>query len=136
MIIIKIKGGLGNQLFQYAVGRAVALHHKVPLKLDLTVLETYKVHKGYRLDQFAIKADIATENEIFKLKGGNSLIFSALRKAGLIKKKFYFREKRSSYFDTSVFKNNFIYLDGYWQNELYFSDIREYCYENYRLLVR
>ena len=41
MIIIRIKGGLGNQLFQYAVGRAVALHHKVPLKLDLTIFETY-----------------------------------------------------------------------------------------------
>ena len=53
MIIIKIKGGLGNQLFQYAVGRAVALHYKSTLKLDLTIFETYKLHNGYRLDQFA-----------------------------------------------------------------------------------
>ena len=125
MIITKIKGGLGNQLFQYAVGRAVALHHKVPLKLDLTVFETYKLHNGYRLDQFAIKANIATKNEIFNLKGGNNVLFSALRKAGLVKKKFYFKEKQSSYFDASVFNNNSVYLDGYWQNELYFSDIRE-----------
>ena len=48
MIITKIKGGLGNQLFQYAVGRAVALHHKVPLKFDLSIFETYKLHNGYR----------------------------------------------------------------------------------------
>ena len=125
MIITKLKGGLGNQLFQYAAGRAVALHHKVPLKLDLTIFETNKLHNGYRLDQFAIQSDIATKNEIFNLKGGNNVLFSALRKAGFVKRKSYFKEKRSSHFDASIFKNNFIYLDGYWQNELYFSDIRE-----------
>ena len=125
MIITKLKGGLGNQLFQYAAGRAVALHHKVPLKLDLTIFETYKSHNGYRLDQFAIEADIATDSEIIHLKGGNNLLFSGLRKAGLIKRKSYFKEKRSSYFHERVFKNNFVYLDGYWQNELYFSNIRE-----------
>ncbi len=124
MIIVKIKGGLGNQLFQYALGRAVALHHKLPLKLDLTIFKTYKLHR-YLLDQFAIQADIATENEIINLKGRKNVLFSALRKAGLIKRKSYFKEKRSSYFDASVFKNNFVYLDGYWQNELYFLDIRE-----------
>ena len=125
MIITKIKGGLGNQLFQYAVGRAVALHHKVPLKLDTTIFETYKLHNGYRLDQFAIQAEIAADNEIINLKGRNKVLFSALRKAGLVKRKSYFKEKRSSYFDASVFKNNSVYLDGYWQNELYFSNIRE-----------
>ena len=124
MIIIKIKGGLGNQLFQYAVGRAVALHHKSPLKLDLTMFKTYELHK-YLLDQFAIQADMATENEISELKGGNNLLFSALRKAGLVKRKSYLKEKRSSYFDASVFQNDNVYLDGYWQNELYFSGIRE-----------
>jgi hypothetical protein len=124
MIIIKIKGGLGNQLFQYAVGRAVALHHKSPLKLDLTIFKTYKLHK-YLLDEFSIQAGVATENEIVKLKGGNNLVFSALRKAGLVKRKSYFKEKRSSYFDAGVFKNNCVYLDGYWQTELYFLDIRE-----------
>ena len=133
MIITKIKGGLGNQLFQYAVGRAVALHHKVPLKLDTTIFETYKLHNGYRLDQFAIQAEIATENEIINLKGRNNLLFSAFRKTGLVKRKSYFKEKRSSYFDPSVFKNNFVYLDGYWQNELYFSDIRELLLEEFSL---
>ena len=124
MIIVKIKGGLGNQLFQYALGRAVALHHKLPLKLDLTIFKTYKLHR-YLLDQFPIQADIATEDEIINLKGRKNVLFSALRKAGLIKRKSYFKEKRSSYFDESVFKNKLVYLDGYWQNELYFSNIRE-----------
>ena len=125
MIITKIKGGLGNQLFQYAMGRSLALYHKAPLKLDLTIFENYKLHNGYRLDQFEIQADIATNNEIVKLKGGSGMLYSALRKAGLVKRKSYFKEKRSSYFDISIFNNNYVYLDGYWQNELYFSNIRE-----------
>ena len=129
MIITKLKGGLGNQLFQYAVGRAVALHHKVPLKFDTTIFKTYKLHNGFRLDQFAIKAEIAADKEIINLKGRSNLLFSSLRKAGLVKRKSYFKEKRSSYFDASVFKNNCVYLDGYWQNELYFSDIRELLLE-------
>ena len=58
------------------------------------------------------------------MKGGNNVLFSALRKAGLVKRKSYFKEKHSSYFDASIFKSNFIYLNGYWQNELYFSNIR------------
>ncbi len=53
------------------------------------------------------------------------MLYATLRKAGLIKRKSYFKEKRSSYFDASIFKNDYVYLDGYWQNELYFSDIRE-----------
>ena len=96
----------------------------MPLKLDLTIFKTYKLHR-YLLDHFSIQADIATENEIIKLKGGDNVILSALRKTGFIKRKSYIKEKRSSHFDASVFKNNVVYLDGYWQNELYFKDIRE-----------
>jgi len=82
-------------------------------------------HNGYRLNQFAIQADIATSDEIMDLKGGNNALSSALRKVGLVKRKSYFKEKRSSYFAEGVFKSNCVYLDGYWQNESYFSDIRE-----------
>ena len=83
------------------------------------------MHNGYRLDQFGIQAEIATDSEIIKLTGGKNVLISALRKAGLVKKKSYFKEKRSSYFDGDIFKNNFVYLNGYWQNELYFTNIRE-----------
>ena len=78
MIITKIKGGLGNQLFQYATGRAVASHHKLPLKLDLTWFETHKLHNGYRLDQLDIQADIATKNEIIKYSAGGLRDFTRI----------------------------------------------------------
>ena len=36
MIVVRLLGGLGNQMFQYSAARALALRHGVPLKLDLT----------------------------------------------------------------------------------------------------
>jgi len=35
MIVIRVIGGLGNQMFQYAAGKALAMRHGVPLALDL-----------------------------------------------------------------------------------------------------
>jgi len=125
MIITKISGGLGNQLFQYALGRAVAKHHDVPLKLDITAYENYKLHKGYRLDKFNINAEIAEKNEISSLKGSDFLIFKALRRAGLRNKHTYYSEKQRVVYDENVFSHPTRYLEGYWQNERYFLSIRE-----------
>lgn len=125
MIIAKITGGLGNQLFQYAVGRAVAMHHQVPLKFDITAYENYKLHNGHRLDQFNIEADIAKSAELASLKGANNLFCRVLRKAGLVKGKTYYAEKQRTIYDANVFAEQSRYLDGYWQNEQYFLTIRE-----------
>ena len=39
MIIVEVSGGLGNQLFQYAIGRTISIQNKVNLKLDLSFFE-------------------------------------------------------------------------------------------------
>lgn len=53
MIIVKIKGGLGNQMFQYAVGRALALKTGLPLVLDRRHYRREREHfyalGGYKL---------------------------------------------------------------------------------------
>ena len=38
MVIVKLMGGLGNQMFQYAAGRSLALARDVALKMDLSWL--------------------------------------------------------------------------------------------------
>ena len=35
-VVVRLTGGLGNQMFQYATARALALRHGVALALDLT----------------------------------------------------------------------------------------------------
>ncbi len=71
MIIVKLKGGLGNQMRQYAAGRRLALKYQVPLKLDIS----FYSHQGkatrrqYSLDAFNVQASIASSEEVKKILG-------------------------------------------------------------------
>src|SRR5512144_2583022 len=48
MIIVKLSGGLGNQMFQYAAGRRLALVRSTTLKLDLSFFAG-NAARSYRL---------------------------------------------------------------------------------------
>lgn len=63
MIIIKINGGLGNQLFQYAAGKRLAEKHQVELKFDISEY-TDRYYRKYRLGNFNIEEKIASREEI------------------------------------------------------------------------
>ncbi|MBW1792525.1 MAG: alpha-1,2-fucosyltransferase, partial [Deltaproteobacteria bacterium] len=67
MITVKLMGGLGNQMFQYAAARRLASFHKTSLKLDLFFLQTD--HKSYEsrtydLHHLNITAAIASSFEV------------------------------------------------------------------------
>ncbi|MDB2398545.1 alpha-1,2-fucosyltransferase [Planktomarina sp.] len=124
MIIVKIKGGLGNQLFQYAVGRSTSLSLRVPLLLDISMYNTYTLHE-YRLGNLKIEAGIATNSEVAKFRGGESLPSRIFRKNKFFRKSSFRPERHNFYYDPNLVSGDNIYLDGYWQNELYFSDIRQ-----------
>ncbi len=104
MIIVKLIGGLGNQCFQYAVGRHLAELRKTELKLDISEFENYKLH-NYALGKFNIIENFALPEEIKVAK--------------------YIKE-RHFHFDPQVFDvPDEAYLNGYWQSEKYFKDISE-----------
>lgn len=63
MIIIRIIGGLGNQMFQYAYAKALR-KKGYNLKIDITAFETYKLHGGYKLNKFDLDLKEATKEEI------------------------------------------------------------------------
>ena len=61
VIISNIIGGLGNQMFQYAAGRARSLRLGVPLKLDARDFSGYQLHQGFELDAlFNCRSEIVT----------------------------------------------------------------------------
>lgn len=124
MIISKITGGLGNQMFQYAIAKAIAVKRNNIFRLDITAYETYKLF-DYRLNIFNIDENIANSDEISNLRGYDSKIFKILKKLGIYSKTTYYKEKERTVFDKEVFTNQDVYLDGYWQNEKYFIDIRD-----------
>src|SRR5689334_10888363 len=54
VIAVQLRGGIGNQLFQYAAARALALRLGVPLALDLRLFDNHTARR-YALDAFAIE---------------------------------------------------------------------------------
>ena len=126
---MKLVGGLGNQLFQYAVARAVAQRNNVPLKLDLSSLEGDPLRK-YGLHHFNINASIASRAEVGRLskvarKGVRKRIHKLIHGSSPYYRRSVLRE-RSPRFDPNITKaTGEVYLVGYWQSEKYFKDIEQ-----------
>jgi|SRR3990172_4701193 len=128
MVIVKLIGGLGNQLFQYAMARRISYLHNIPLKLDISGFVEYKLH-NYSLMHFNIIEDIATQGEIDKFKPHNVFskqLFKLLNKFIIFNHSYVM--ERHHYFDPDILKihgnsDSDVYLDGYWQSEKYFLDI-------------
>ncbi|MGB4399644.1 MAG: hypothetical protein WBJ10_09755 [Daejeonella sp.] len=75
MVIVKLMGGLGNQMFQYAAGRALAEKHQVDISLDVTFLNDRSAkenftYRNYELNCFNVTTAFAKENDLAKYKVG------------------------------------------------------------------
>ncbi len=122
MVIVKIEGGLGNQMFQYAIARVLSIKNNTDLKLDITDFEHYPLHK-YSLGHFKIVENFATEGEVNSIKNKYPSFWSRLRGK---KSDGILQEKKEFVFDQSIFDiKRDVYLSGYWQNEHYFSDYED-----------
>lgn len=126
MIITKLIGGIGNQMFQYAAARRLSHIHHTNLKLDITSYESYKLRK-FELDKFNISAQIATKKEIEKFikipqNIFEKIVFNLI--PSVKKRSKYYYEEKFYHFDKDVLAlPDNVYLSGYWQSEKYFKDI-------------
>jgi hypothetical protein len=124
MIVTRLYGGLGNQLFQYAAGRSLAHHLGTTLKLDISAFRKYTLH-AYGLNQWNIQEDIAVDREveIFRLK---EVISRWTRKiTGARPGYTVFREKHFHFCPDIFSVTGNVMLMGYWQSEKYFLNIEE-----------
>jgi hypothetical protein len=128
MVIVQLKGGLGNQLFQYAAARSLSekQHSRVMLDLNIYNRKRLKSHEFYALKHFNINADFADNSDI-ELFYSNRIFKKIQRKVmrltgmGEIKQIY---EKELFVFNPKVLTyNNNVYLRGYWQSEKYFKNI-------------
>jgi len=143
MIILSLFGGLGNQMFQYACGKAIAMKLGVELKLDVSLVvdrtprENF-TYRDYELAVFNINDEIATEDEVRayipNLWNSTELQRQLYRVKRFLTQKSFFREKLKFRFNEdidSVSDNSYIY--GYFQTERYFEDIRIELLERFSL---
>ena len=141
MIIINLKGGLGNQMFQYAIGYCLSKKKNTPLFFDTRLMEQHKIKpsprnvpRDFDLDVFDIKKELINKKELFKTfqfpknYRVRKIITIILDKLNLLA----FYEKNRLYDDRILnSKHKNLYLDGLWQSEKYFKDYRKEILEIY-----
>ncbi|MFS2832869.1 alpha-1,2-fucosyltransferase [Bacteroides uniformis] len=135
MKIVRIIGGLGNQLFQYAVLVALRKRTGDEVKIDLSAMSTYGLHNGFELqDIFNITASIATPTEVKTL----GRFYKNYRQWQIChhffpwwKKEFVERKYTKFYFKLINDANKDRLYDGYWQCPMYFDDAREEILKEY-----
>ena len=123
MIIINLNSQLGNQMFQYALARKLQTLGK-KVKFDTRYYLQYPDH--YALDVFSVKVDFATDSEISRERDENRTYPARLRRKLFGKRQTIFSEvqSRSLMYMPDIFLMKHGYVDGYWQTEKYFSNIR------------
>ena len=125
MIITNLIGGLGNQMFQYAAGRALSLSKSVEIRLRLRDFTGYKVHNGFELDRvFGISAQAATDADLWQVLGWRALpiVLRAMRRQRFswLRGSKFVVEPRFTCWQAMTTVPDDCYLQGYWQSEKYF----------------
>ncbi len=125
MIVSNIIGGLGNQMFQYAAGRALSLERNESLHLDITGFNNYRLHQGFELSQiFVCPVEIASKTEIRDILGWQYLpgIKRVLARPSMevFRRNGFVVEPHFHYWPEINQVPQNCYLAGYWQSEEYF----------------
>lgn len=125
MVVARITGGLGNQMFQYAAGKRLALKLGAEMKLDTYWYERTD-SRSYELDAFQVPEKSVGRSEIRRLRYGGKLWWKLLthvaRREAKKPASSYVKEKQF-HFDAEMLNlTDDVYLHGYWQTEEYFKD--------------
>lgn len=131
-IVVALSGGLGNQLFQYAMGRALSLRNGLPLVLDIAWFDQVRNQedplatvRSYALTPFKLK--VATQRIGLpppQIKGDiGSVIRYFWRRIPRRHMGRKVRFERSLAFEPAALSiQGPVWLDGYWQSHRYFDD--------------
>jgi hypothetical protein len=128
MIITRIKGGIGNQLFIYAASRRLALKNNTELVLDHVSGFTYDkdFQRHYQLDHFNINARKATASERLEPFSRIRRYIKRLRNKKLPFEQRCYIQQEGTGFEAKLLNlcpKDKVYLEGYWQSEDHFKDV-------------
>ena len=129
MVVVQLTGGLGNQLFQYATAKALSSCNQQTVFLDIQSYQWDKL-RVYELEKFNIKAQIADQEISNKIKNSNVSFIDKFKHFLTNTDIKYYRlpyiKEQNFSFDQNFnkFRNKHVYLEGYWQSELYFYNVR------------
>lgn len=122
-VVVGLSGGLGNQMFQYAAGRSLALRLGVPLTLDISWFGSSS-ERYFALSPFHIKATECSQWPLIPDFARSFVSRFSRRWLPYIFGVPVWREPHFHYSTTFSELNEPVFLEGYWQSEYYFQDIR------------
>lgn len=109
---VQVVGGLGNQMFQFAAAKALAMQNNAELRMDISAFTNYKTWP-YQLDLFNVQEALTTPETPSRLKkwfSNSAQIY----------------QEPHFHFDENFFSlaGDNLYLRGYFQSFRYFEHIR------------
>lgn len=131
MVVIKLQGGLGNQMFQYAAAKSLAVRLKADVFLDLSWFSNIPAtdtKRWYELDYFALEKNTIDINKYTVISKGLGRATKAKRYVMAKNKKnilWSFDSPDQKYHKEYTKLKGNIYLEGWFTSEKYFKDIRE-----------
>lgn len=131
MITVGLKGGLGNQLFQYALGRRLSLDHDCDLTIDARALSVDPL-RNYALNQFKISSSLAKPLS-YPLHGLGAQLNPLYKALSFNRSATIVNEKQFAFDPQVLTCADGTYLNGYWQSEHYFLSIRQTLLDDLQL---
>jgi Glycosyl transferase family 11 len=138
-VVVKLQGGLGNQMFQYAAGRAASIRRNAILYLDLHALFDRKPREGftfrdYELHAFQIHQRFASSDGLEWSKCG--LLDRVLMQLGgspLSKPSRHVEALPGPLQNGVIEGQGHLLLDGLWQDHRYFADVESVIRKDFAL---
>lgn len=145
MIVVKIWGGLGNQLFQYAFGYMMAKKHDDCLFLDTSFFRKHQYkYVGYRsfeLEKLQCPIQL-TEGLPVMIRGLETFLINRIiqRDRGMLAislgKTCFVKEEKCKYMNMIPYKEGKLnYYDGYWQSPDYYETIKNELKTLYKVSI-
>lgn len=131
MIAVRFKGGLGNQMFQYAAARAEAERRGCVLRLDRSwyaaPAHQARVRRTFDLDWFQIRADgdASWWDRALLDAAARPRLARAARLAARVARRRLVRDDRPGFIDLSGAAGESVLLEGYFQHPRHFAGIAE-----------
>lgn len=125
MIVIEASGGLGNQMFQYALYKKFESMNK-DVAFDTSFFRSKQGLRELELGVFGVQYREISDTEAAYIRGYGyqDSILDKIKYKLKPTKYVTYRDTIES-FQPEVFGMEQVYLCGYWQSEKYFKDIRE-----------
>jgi hypothetical protein len=128
--VVRVKGGLGNQMFCYAAARGLAIRNNAELVIDNITgfIRDTVYRRKYMLNHFKVCGRLASANERLEpFERYRRALYKYVSRAIPFNNRVYYEHNTNRYdvrYINLRFRRNII-MDGYWQGECYFKNAEQ-----------